>query len=139
MVQKFRGTLTGTVTNPSGATIGQAQVQAVNRATQQTYSVTNNKGDYFIPYILPGTYTLTVTAPRFEQQVQQNVVVQGNRSSGINFALQLEAVGQTVEVSDAPLCQISQVHQPRIVNVDFGLHKNFATMESKRLQVRGKR
>ncbi len=68
--QEFRGTLTGTVADPSGATIGKAQVQAVNPATQQTYTATTtDKGDYFIPYVLPGTYTLTVTAPGFKQQV----------------------------------------------------------------------
>lgn len=101
--QEFRGTLTGTVADPSGATIGKAQVQAVNQATQQTYpATTTDKGDYFIPYVLPGTYTMTVTASGFKQQVQQNVVVQGNRSTGINFTLQLGAVGQTVEVSGAP-------------------------------------
>ncbi len=33
--QEFRGTLTGTVADPSGATIGNAQVQAINQATQQ--------------------------------------------------------------------------------------------------------
>jgi hypothetical protein len=103
LAQEFRGTLTGTVTDPSGATVGKAQVQAVNQATQQTYTATTtNKGDYFIPYVLPGTYTLTVTASGFKQQVQQNVIVEGNRSSGINFSLQLGAVGQTVQVSGTP-------------------------------------
>ncbi|MBV8895281.1 MAG: carboxypeptidase regulatory-like domain-containing protein, partial [Acidobacteriaceae bacterium] len=101
--QEFRGTLTGTVTDPSGATIGQASVQAVNNATHENYSsTTTGKGAYFIPYVLPGIYTVTVTAPGFKQQVQQNVVMEAGRSTGLNFSLQLGAVGQTVEVSAAP-------------------------------------
>jgi hypothetical protein len=101
--QEFRATLTGTVTDPSGATVGQAQVQAVNIATQETYTATTTgKGAYFIPYVLPGTYTVTVTATGFKTQVQQNVVLQASRSTGLNFALQLGAVAETVEVSAAP-------------------------------------
>lgn len=101
--QEFRATLTGTVTDPSGATVGKAQVQAVNRASRQTYSTTTtDKGVYFIPYVLPGTYTVSVSAPGFKTQVQDNVALQASRSRGLNFALQLGTATQTVEVTAAP-------------------------------------
>ncbi|HLH02541.1 MAG TPA: carboxypeptidase-like regulatory domain-containing protein [Bryobacteraceae bacterium] len=101
--QEFRGTITGTVTDPSGATIANASVKAVNTATQQAYSATTtDRGAYFIPYVLPGTYTVTVTAPGFKTQVQNNVVVQASQSRGLNFALQIGTETQTVDVSAAP-------------------------------------
>ncbi len=101
--QEFRASMTGQVTDPSGATVASAQVQAVNRDTQQAYNVkTTDKGDYFIPYVLPGNYTVTVTSPGFKNQVQDNVVLQAGKSTGLNFALQLGAASQTVEVTGAP-------------------------------------
>ncbi len=101
--QEFRATLTGEVTDPSGATVGQAQVLAVNRDTQQNYpATTTDKGVYFIPYVLPGTYTVTVTAPGFKKQVQDNVVLQAGKSTGLNIALALGTATQTVQVTSAP-------------------------------------
>ncbi len=101
--QEFRGTITGQVTDPSGALVSQASVTAVNNATQQSYpTTTTDKGVYFIPYVLPGTYTVTVEATGFKQQVQQNVVVQASQSVGLNFALQLGTETQKIEVTGAP-------------------------------------
>lgn len=101
--QEFRATLTGTVTDPTGAVVPNAVVQAVNSATQQKYTVkTTGKGDYFIPYVLPGTYTVTVHSEGFERQVQANVVLQAAKSFGLNFKLRLGEATQTVEVTSAP-------------------------------------
>ena len=107
--QEFRASMTGQVTDPSGATVAGAQVRAVNRDTQQAYNVkTTDKGDYFIPYILPGNYTVTVTSPGFKTQVQNSVVLQAGKSTGLNFALQLGAASQTVEVTVTWLDFVSQ-------------------------------
>lgn len=101
--QDFRATLTGTVTDPSGARVPNATVEAVNRDTQQKYSsVTTSKGDYFIPYMLPGTYTVTVAAPGFQKNIQQNVVLDASKSFGLNVQLQIGSASQTVEVTSAP-------------------------------------
>src|SRR6202034_1143292 len=68
--QEFRATLTGQVTDPSGAVIKGAKVAAVNNDTKTTYTaVTTARGDYYIPYVLPGTYTVTATAGKFKTAV----------------------------------------------------------------------
>lgn len=101
--QEFRGTITGQVTDPSGANIKGAKISAVNKASGQTYpATTTDKGLYFIPYVLPGTYTVTATNQGFKTQVQDNVALQAGKSVGLNFQLVIGTETQTVEVSGAP-------------------------------------
>ena len=101
--QEFRATMTGTVSDPSGAFVPGATVDAVNTSTQQNYTTTTTgKGVYFIPYMLPGTYTVSVKSAGFKTQEQDNVVLQAGKSTGLNFALQVGAASQTVDVSATP-------------------------------------
>lgn len=101
--QEFRSTITGRVTDPSGAPIAKAQVEAQNKATGQTYSVeTTDSGVYFIPYVLPGTYSVTVKAPAFKTSVQDNVLLQAGVSTGLNAQLQIGTETERVEVTAAP-------------------------------------
>src|ERR1700743_2399697 len=77
--QEFRSTLTGTVTDPSGAAVAHAQVEAVNQETKQRYAAaTSDSGVYFIPYILPGTYTVRVSLAGFKAIVQENVILEAS-------------------------------------------------------------
>jgi len=59
--QESRATLIGRATDPTGALIAGALVHATNTATNTTLSSTTNEGGNFeIPYLLPGTYNVTV-------------------------------------------------------------------------------
>jgi hypothetical protein len=101
--QEFRSTLTGTVADQSGAMVGHASVAAVNPETQQTFrSETTDSGTYFIPYIPPGTYTVTVTASRFRTREQKNVVLDASTERGLNFVLEIGSTSQAMTVSDTP-------------------------------------
>ncbi len=99
--------MTGTVSDPSGAVVPNATVDATNDSNQQKYTTTTTgKGVYFIPYMLPGTYTVTATAPGFKTQKQPDVLLQASQSRGLNFTLEVGAATQTVEVtSAAPLIE----------------------------------
>ena len=60
--------LVGTVTDASGAVLAGAQVVAVNRDTKVEYpGKTNAEGYYAIPFVIPGTYDVTVEAPGFKK------------------------------------------------------------------------
>jgi hypothetical protein len=101
--QEFRAVLTGQVTDPTGAAIQNATVRAVNVDSGTSYtSKTSGKGDYYIPYILPGTYTVSVQADGFKTAVQDKVLLVASQSFGQNFALDVGSVNQQVVVSAAP-------------------------------------
>src|SRR5262249_16672716 len=69
--QESRGQLLGRISDTSGSVIVTAAVRAVNTATSvETTAATNETGDYLLPFLLPGSYTLQVTAPGFKQFVQ---------------------------------------------------------------------
>lgn len=101
--QEFRSTLTGTVLDPSGAVVVKAKVTATNKDTGSTYSdVTNSKGVYYIPYVVPGTYNVKVEAQGFKVAIQDNVTLLASKYTGQNFTLQVGAIQETVEITTAP-------------------------------------
>lgn len=66
--QTVRGTILGTVTDSSGAVIVKARVTVKEFATGLTRSeLTNDEGEYSIPQLPVGIYTLTVEAPNFKK------------------------------------------------------------------------
>ncbi len=101
--QDFRAVLTGQVTDGSGAIIPNAVVTAVNTDSGTSYNVkTSSKGLYYIPYVLPGNYTVTSTAPGFKAAVQNKVLLLASQTFNQNFSLEVGAVDQQVEVDAAP-------------------------------------
>ena len=65
--QEARGTLLGRVTDPSGAIVAGAKVEAANVETGVRFtSTTNRSGDYIFPLLVPGSYTITVENPGFK-------------------------------------------------------------------------
>ncbi|HZU09420.1 MAG TPA: carboxypeptidase regulatory-like domain-containing protein [Pseudacidobacterium sp.] len=101
--QEFRSVLTGLITDPSGALITNATVTAVNNASGTSYTAqTSSKGVYYIPYMLPGTYTVTVQANGFKTAVQDKVLLLASQTFNQNFTLELGSVAQQVVVNTAP-------------------------------------
>ena len=69
--QEFRATITGRVTDASGAVLAGAAVVATNQGTSQEAStVSDSAGVYTLPLLQPGTYTVSATANGFKKFVQ---------------------------------------------------------------------
>ncbi len=101
--QEFRSTLSGEITDPSGAAVPKAKIVAVKTQSDQTYhAVATRRGAYYVPYMLPGEYTVTITAQGFATQRQEHVVLRGSQTVGLNFKLSVGATSQTVTVTTAP-------------------------------------
>lgn len=93
--QDFRATLTGIVTDPSGAAIPEATVKAIKIDTNTTKEVkTTSIGNYTVPYLDPGTYRIEVTAAGFQTLVRDQIVLRV--ADKVNLPLQL-AIGQTTQ------------------------------------------
>lgn len=105
--QGERGTLNGTVTDPSGAVVVGASVKAVNVATGVEFDVvTTDAGVFRMPYLQPGTYKLSANAPGFKSAVRENVILAVAQTLTLNFVLEVGAATEQVTVSsEAPLLE----------------------------------
>ncbi len=97
------GALEGTVTDPTGAVIPNATVTAINKATGVSTSRPSSSGGlYSIGPIIPGTYSVKVSAAGFQTFTQDNLAVDGLKTTGFNITLPIGSADQTVTVSEAP-------------------------------------
>lgn len=109
--QVLKGSISGTATDPQGAVLPGAQVQATNLATGAVYTTkSDNSGLFRFSLIPAGEYNVAVSANGFNTAKLSNVVVSAGRDSGLG-SIKL-AVGQastTVEVTAAaPLIESTQ-------------------------------
>src|SRR3954454_2102638 len=64
----------GTVQDPNGAVIANAKVSALNVRTQAHFEATSSdRGQFILPSLPPGLYTLTIESPGFQKQIVENV------------------------------------------------------------------
>jgi len=97
---QFRASIQGTVTDPTGALIPNAQVTLTNNATNATQTATSNAdGVYNFGQLPPDKFTLTATAPGFTKKVLQNVTIIPEQANSINIELALGDTSTTVNVS----------------------------------------
>jgi hypothetical protein len=97
--QQYSGTITGTVTDPSGAAIAGATVTATNTGTNATYSTTtSDQGVYSFAQLPVGMYDITVKQGSFKEFVAKGVEVHVSTSSEVNAKLELGAASEMVTV-----------------------------------------
>ena len=101
--QAVNGTLLGTVTDATGASISGAKVTARNVATNEIReSTTNERGNYTFPGLQAGPYSVAVEAARFKTATQTNIDLLINSTTRVDLVLVPGNVSETVLVSAAP-------------------------------------
>jgi len=105
--QSSRGTIAGTILDPSGAVIEGATIAATGVETGAVYKATSTAtGSYRLPDIQLGTYNITISANGFRTAEEKGVVVQINSTSSLDVTLQPGDIKQTLTVNaDAPTLQ----------------------------------
>jgi len=93
------GAITGSVTDPTGASIAGAKVTAVSVSTGLTRStVTGENGVYLLPLIPVGGYTVSIERTGFRRYEQRGIEVKADSTDSVDVALQLGSAADTVTV-----------------------------------------
>jgi len=101
--QVLYGSLTGNVTDNSGAVVAGAQVTAANTQTGDTnVQNSDSSGIYRFPALLPGTYTVTITGQGFSKQETPGVAIRGNEVTRVDAQLKVGNVATDITVTTAP-------------------------------------
>lgn len=103
--QSTSGTITGLITDPGGAAVAAAPVEAKDLARNQVIRTqTTASGNYTISGLAPGTYEVKVAVSGFKAAVAGTVEVRVAQTTTQNFTLELGQVSESVSVSvEAPL------------------------------------
>jgi Carboxypeptidase regulatory-like domain/TonB dependent receptor len=107
LAQVERGTIAGTVRDPSGAATPNVAIVVTNVATGVEYKTqTNDSGEFVAPNLIPGDYSITATLTGFKTLQRKGIVLQVNGRSAVDLTLEVGEVTQEVEVTAAaPLLQ----------------------------------
>lgn len=98
--QSNLATIQGHVSDPSGTAIANAAVTVTSVATNGARtSTTNGQGDYSVPYLVPGTYKISVTAPGFQTLVAQDVALAGTEIRRFDAQLKVGSTHAQVVVT----------------------------------------
>jgi outer membrane receptor protein involved in Fe transport len=96
--------LSGTVTDPSGAVVAHAHVTVHSLATGADRTIdTDAAGLYVVPSLQPGDYSVRATASGFGTYTVQKVTLNVDRASTVNMQLTVSTAGETVQVDSTAL------------------------------------
>jgi hypothetical protein len=111
--QTDRGTITGTVSDPAGAVVANAPIEAKNVATGAVYpTVTSATGNYTIAQLPAGTYDLTVTVMGFKKYVRPGLMVEVAGTLRVDASLEVGSSTESVTVIEtAPLLKTESTEQ----------------------------
>src|SRR5216684_5548399 len=118
MAQNDRASITGRVTDPSGANVVGAAVKVTNVNTGATFdATTNDDGRFVVPSILQvGIYRVEATKSGFKKEVSDNIELRIGDVREVNLALQVGAASESVTVtSEAPLLNTETSSQGEVI------------------------
>src|SRR4051812_44597529 len=100
--QSDRGTITGTVSDPAGAVVASAPIQAKNVGTGVEYSAaTSTTGNYTILQLPPGSYQINVAVPGFKKYSRSGLTVEVAQTLRVDIALQVGSATESVTVTES--------------------------------------
>ncbi|MEO7142118.1 MAG: carboxypeptidase-like regulatory domain-containing protein, partial [Bryobacteraceae bacterium] len=134
--QVLYGSITGNVTDATGAAVPAAKVEAVNTATGVAKQTTaDDHGIYLVSDLQTGTYKVTISAASFATVVQTGVTLEANTVRRADARMQVAQVNQTVTVdASAPALQTdradvnSQVSQAQLANLPLSGQRVFQSL-----------
>src|SRR5712692_9749576 len=99
MAQSTYGTLLGTVRDATGAVVPQASIAVTEVTTNISKTgVANERGDYEIPNLLPGTYEITISGSGFKKFIRRGILLEPRAEVRVDAALEVGGTKTIVEV-----------------------------------------
>ncbi len=117
LAQGTSGTITGIVTDQTGAVVPNAGVTVLNQGTGVKQEMkTNNAGVYSFHSLIPGIYTVQVTASGFKNYENHDLTLSVDQVLGVDVKLEVGASTQTIEVTGAaPLVNTEEGRMSNLV------------------------
>jgi hypothetical protein len=115
--QVTTGTILGTVRDSTGAVVADATVTITDtgKGTASAYK-TDSNGDYNAPFLIPGTYAVSVQKGGFKHSISNNIVLDVDQHARVDFVMQVGQVSDTVEVtSSTPLVRLDSAELGEVV------------------------
>ncbi|MDZ4800163.1 MAG: carboxypeptidase-like regulatory domain-containing protein [Bryobacteraceae bacterium] len=107
LAQESRAVLLGKISDSTGAVIVGAKVVARNIETNVAVSsVTNQDGNYTIPYLLPGSYTISAEHQGFKKVIRDGIELRVNDRTEVDLNLEVGSIADSVTVTgETPLLE----------------------------------
>src|SRR5437763_11039592 len=118
MAQQSSSAIQGTVTDSAGAVVPNAKVTVRNTGTGlERVAQTDTAGDYSVPSLPPGIYSVTVEASGLQKQVIQKIDVDVARTVPINAQLKVGSTSEVVTVTgEAPVIESTTQTVSQVIN-----------------------
>lgn len=102
--QEFRGTISGLVNDPSGAAIPGAKIVVTEvRTGTVTQTTSDSGGQYTVPFLLPGQYTVSAQVQGFKEFLRKEINLGSGDHPVIDIRLEVGDTSQSIEVTgDVP-------------------------------------
>lgn len=116
--QDARGSIVGRVLDPTGAVVPGTEVRGVNDATGVAVSVrTNDAGNYVLPFLIPGMYTVTAELQGFRKFERKNIQVRVNENVPLDIQMTVGDVTESVQVTaESPLLQTAEASLGQVID-----------------------
>ncbi|MCI0389717.1 MAG: carboxypeptidase-like regulatory domain-containing protein [Acidobacteria bacterium] len=119
--QEVRGSILGQITDSSGSAVPGARVKVTNEETNTTVTAqSNTDGNYNVPFLLPGRYSVTVESQGFKKAVRSQIIVQVQDKLTLNFLLEPGDISESVTITtQSPLLQRANADLGQVVDRYF--------------------
>jgi hypothetical protein len=132
MAQESRGTISGRVTDPSGAAVPGAKIEAYNADTNVALRTTSNEtGNYQLPFVVPGNYKIVAEHPGFKKLERAGVRVSTASEVSVDLKLEIGVTSESMTVTAAsPLLETANgdlgqvLSKNYVANVTVNIYRN---------------
>jgi len=116
--QEFRATVRGQVLDSSKGALPGATVTLTNISTNEAATaVTNTEGSFSVPFLRPGSYTMTVELSGFQKYTRSGMVLSVNETATINVEMGVGGVTEQVSVTaESPLLETSNASRGTVID-----------------------